>query len=84
MLPPVAYCIPLYKMLVRFSLMDNSWPGAGLLHVILPFCVWLIKANIDDIPFELEEAAIIDGAGVWPRLMKVVIPLLLPTLGRWR
>lgn len=82
MLPPIAYCIPLYKMLVRFSLMDNSLALALVYCTfILPFCVWLIKANIDNIPFELEEAAIIDGAGIWSRLMKVVIPLLLPTLG---
>ncbi len=82
MLPPVAYCIPLYKMLVRFNLMDNSL-ALALVYctIILPFCVWLIKENIDDIPLELEEAAIIDGAGVWDRLMKVVIPLLLPALG---
>lgn len=82
MLPPVAYCIPLYKTLVRFSLMDNSF-SLALVYctIILPFCVWLIKENIDDIPFELEEATIIDGAGVWDRLMRVVIPLLLPALG---
>ncbi len=82
MLPPVAYCIPLYKMLVRFSLMDNSFALAIVYcTIILPFCVWLIKESIDAIPYELEEAAIIDGAGLFQRINKIVIPLLLPALG---
>jgi multiple sugar transport system permease protein len=82
MLPPVAYCIPLYKMLVRFSLMDNSYALAIVYcTIILPFCVWLIKENIDSIPYELEEASIIDGAGLFHRIQKIVMPLLLPALG---
>lgn len=82
MLPPVAYCIPLYKMLVRFSLMDNSYALAIVYcTIILPFCAWLIKENIDSIPYELEEASIIDGAGLFQRIQKIVMPLLLPALG---
>lgn len=82
MLPPVAYCIPLYKMLVRFSLMDNSYALAIVYcTIILPFCAWLIKENIDSIPYELEEASIIDGAGLFQRIEKIVMPLLLPALG---
>lgn len=82
MLPPVAYCIPLYKMLVRFSLMDNSYALAIVYcTIILPFCAWLIKENIDSIPYELEEASIIDGAGLFQRIRKIVMPLLLPALG---
>ncbi len=82
MLPPVAYCIPLYKMLVRFNLMDNSF-SLALVYctILLPFCVWLIKDSIDAIPIELEEAAVIDGAGVFERIKDVVMPLLLPALG---
>lgn len=82
MLPPIAYCIPLYKSLVNFGVMDNSYALAIVYCTILiPFCVWLMKSNIDDIPYELEEACIIDGAGVWDRLVKIVLPLLLPALG---
>ncbi len=81
MLPPIAYCIPMYKTLVRFKLMDNSFALAVVYcSMILPFCVWLLKSNVDDIPYELEEACIIDGAGLWDRLFRVVMPLLLPAL----
>ncbi len=82
MLPPIAYCIPLYKMLVRFNLMDNSFSLAIVYcTIILPFCAWLIKESIDGIPYELEEAAIIDGAGLFHRIRDIVLPLLLPALG---
>ncbi|GAP41026.1 carbohydrate ABC transporter permease [Flexilinea flocculi] len=82
MLPPVAYCIPLYKLLVRFDLMDKSLALAFVYCTfVLPFCVWLIKSSIDAIPYELEEAAVIDGAGFLQRIIQIVMPLLLPALG---
>ncbi len=56
--PPVAYALPLYRMLARIGWLDNSF-ALALVYctIVLPFCVWLIKENIDNIPFELEEAA---------------------------
>ena len=82
MLPPVAYALPLYRMLTRMGWLDNSL-SLALVYctIVLPFCVWLIKENIDSIPYELEESAIIDGAGVVKRIMLIVMPLLLPALG---
>lgn len=82
MLPPVAYALPLYRMLTRMGWLDNSISLAFVYcTIVLPFCVWLIKENIDSIPYELEESAIIDGAGITKRILLVVMPLLLPALG---
>jgi len=47
----------------------------------MPFCAWLTKENIDAIPFELEESAIIDGAGLFTRLFRIVFPLMMPAIG---
>lgn len=82
MLPPVAYAMPLYRMLTRLGWLNNSF-SLALVYctIVLPFCIWLIKENIDSIPYELEESAIIDGAGVAKRIFLVVMPLLLPALG---
>ncbi|NCC13488.1 MAG: carbohydrate ABC transporter permease [Spirochaetia bacterium] len=82
MLPPVAYALPLYRMLTRLGWLNNSL-SLALVYctIVLPFCVWLIKENIDSIPYELEESAILDGAGVARRILLVVMPLLLPALG---
>ncbi|MEA5029048.1 MAG: carbohydrate ABC transporter permease [Spirochaetia bacterium] len=82
MLPPVAYALPLYRMLTRMGWLDNSISLAFVYcTIVLPFCVWLIKENIDSIPYELEESAIIDGAGITKRIVLVVMPLLFPALG---
>ncbi|MGE0074468.1 MAG: carbohydrate ABC transporter permease [Sphaerochaetaceae bacterium] len=82
MLPPVAYALPLYRMLARIGWLDKSF-ALALVYctIVLPFCVWLIKEHIDTIPFELEEAAIIDGAGLFKRIGMVVLPLLMPAVG---
>lgn len=82
MLPPIAYALPLYRMLSRLGWLNNSF-SLALVYctIVLPFCVWLIKENIDTIPYDLEESAIIDGAGVARRIISVVLPLLLPALG---
>lgn len=82
MLPPVAYALPLYRMLTRMGWLNNSL-SLALVYctIVLPFCVWLIKENIDSIPYELEESAILEGAGIAKRIILVVMPLLLPALG---
>ncbi|MCK9548541.1 MAG: carbohydrate ABC transporter permease [Sphaerochaeta sp.] len=82
MLPPIAYALPLYRMLSRLGWLNNSF-SLALVYctIVLPFCVWLIKENIDSIPYDLEESAIIDGASIARRIINVVMPLLLPALG---
>ncbi|WP_428770066.1 carbohydrate ABC transporter permease [Treponema sp. HNW] len=82
MLPPVAYALPLYRLLSNNGMLDKSW-ALSLVYctIVLPFCVWLLKDAVDTIPFALEEAAVLDGAGIFVRIFQVVIPLLLPSLG---
>lgn len=82
MLPPVAYALPLYRFLSNSGMLDKFW-ALSLVYctIVLPFCVWLLKDAVDTIPFALEEAAILDGAGIFSRIFKVVMPLLLPSIG---
>src|SRR5207253_2634861 len=46
----------------------------------LPFCLWLLRAFFESIPLELEEAAMVDGAGRARAVWHVVLPLALPGL----
>ena len=46
----------------------------------LPFAIWLLKGIIDAIPVELDEAAMLDGAGTWQVLTRVIVPLARPGL----
>ena len=78
MLPGMVTLIPLYIMWTRFLHLNNTyWP------LILPFfCgggffnIFLIRQFIRSIPIELDEAAIIDGAGYWTILTKIIIPAI--------
>ncbi|NJL94432.1 MAG: carbohydrate ABC transporter permease [Anaerolineae bacterium] len=79
MFPKVAILITLFAFFARLELI-NTYEGLVLSHLslTLPFSVWFMKAFIDSIPFELEEAALIDGAGRLRSIWQVVVPLCLP------
>jgi multiple sugar transport system permease protein len=81
MLPPVALVFPLYGLLVALKLLNTVW-GLALVYctILTPFCTWLLKSNLDSIPKELDEAALIDGANRWVTLWQVILPLALPAL----
>jgi ABC-type glycerol-3-phosphate transport system permease component len=79
MFPAVMLAIPLYILLTRFGLIDSLW---GLLVTYLTFAlafsVWMLKGYFDGIPRELEEAALIDGAGRLRALWHIILPLAGP------
>jgi multiple sugar transport system permease protein len=82
MMPPVTYVLPLY---IAFSVMGilNNVGALVIVYctMLLPFTAWLLKANFDAVPREVEEAARIDGAGVLGIIWYVVLPLAKPALG---
>ncbi|MEZ5479625.1 MAG: carbohydrate ABC transporter permease [Thiolinea sp.] len=60
----------------------NSLPGLMLTYMIftLPFTVWVLTTFMRDLPKELEEAAIMDGATPWVIIRQVFMPLLWPAM----
>jgi multiple sugar transport system permease protein len=82
MMPPVTYVLPLY---IAFSVMGilNNVGSLVIVYctMLLPFTAWLLKANFDAVPREIEEAARIDGAGVLGIIWYVVLPLAKPAIG---
>lgn len=81
MLPPIALIIPLFVFTVRLGLMDTH---AALIlpytAMALPLATWMLKGFLDNVPVELEEAAMIDGCTRLRSLWKVVLPLMAPGL----
>ncbi|WP_201006167.1 carbohydrate ABC transporter permease [Paenibacillus glycanilyticus] len=73
--------IPLYKMMVDFGLY-NSYQGIMMIYLALtaPFSVFLLVGFIKSVPRELEEAALIDGCGIFQTFFRIVLPLLKPAL----
>ncbi len=80
-LPTIATIIPLFQMFQSLSLLD-SIQGLVILMVsfLLPTSVWIMTSFVRQIPYELEEAAQVDGAHFLATLWLVVIPVLRPAL----
>jgi multiple sugar transport system permease protein len=76
MFPPIAIIIPIMIMWAFLRMID-TWYGLVVIYgvVTLPFAVWLMKTFFDDIPSELDEAAIVDGCSNFGAFVKVVLPL---------
>lgn len=76
MFPPIAIIIPIMIMWAFLRMID-TWYGLVIIYgvVTLPFSTWLMKTFFDDIPGELDEAAIVDGCTNMGAFFKVVLPL---------
>ena len=77
MMPFEVMLIPLYRMMGDFGLVGNRW-SIILPSVAGPFSVYLFRQFFLSIPRELEDAAAIDGPGLWARFLLVVLPLSIP------
>jgi trehalose/maltose transport system permease protein len=81
MFPQIAVLAGLFE-LVRFLGIFNT-PWAMIMSYViftLPFTVWVLTTFMRDLPVEIEEAAIVDGATPWIIITKVFLPLLWPAL----
>jgi multiple sugar transport system permease protein len=77
--PSLLTVFPLFLIYVKIGLF-NSFIGAIILYVIfnLPFCLWLQRGFVKNVPSEILEAGRIDGASGLKVLRYVVFPLILP------
>lgn len=79
MFPMVMLLIPLYRLWASLALL-NSYVSLVVMHLslVLPLGIWLMKAYFDALPREVEEAAVVDGAGPMTTLVRVTLPLATP------
>jgi multiple sugar transport system permease protein len=75
MLPPVGLVIPYFLMLRKLGWLD-TYHGMVLLYITsaLPFAIWLLVSYFEEIPREMEEAALLDRAGRLRALWHVILP----------
>lgn len=75
MLPPVGLVIPYYLALQKLGGLNTYW---GLIVIdltfSLPFAIWLMVSYFEDVPHEMEEAALLDRAGRFRALWHVILP----------
>jgi multiple sugar transport system permease protein len=80
-LPGIAFLVPLFVIYREFGLI-NTRAGIVLAHIIivLPLVIWIMAGFFEDIPRELEEAALIDGCSRVGTFVRIVLPLSKPGL----
>jgi len=91
LLPQQVLITPLYRLYLQIhvphlisggGLLYNSYAGLIVINVAfqLGFCVFVLSNYMRTIPREMDEAALIDGAGVWTRFWRLTMPLCRPAL----
>ena len=64
LIPPAILFIPLAEIMLRLGWFDHLWALVPIYSTFLvPFCTWLLIGYLRNIPREIEEAAMVDGAG---------------------
>lgn len=81
MFPPLLIAIPIFTIFARLGLSDTlTGLIASHLTLTLPLGVWFLWGFFKSMPFELEEAAMVDGCTRLGAFLRVVLPLALPGL----
>jgi len=79
MFPPLMLAIPMFSLFNDIGLADSLYALAGAhLAIALPLGVWLLWGFFKTMPFELEEAAMVDGCTRLQAFLRIVLPLSLP------
>lgn len=81
MFPQIAVLAGLFELVRALGIYNTPW-AMILSYTIftLPFTVWVLTTFMRDLPVEIEEAAIIDGATPWNIITQVFLPLMWPAL----
>lgn len=77
--PRIASIVPWFLAMRELGQLDTRLAIIlGHLGLTLPLTTWLMHTSFRQVPSEFDEAAIVDGAGLWQRLVRVQIPLVAP------
>jgi multiple sugar transport system permease protein len=77
--PVISIVTPLFNLWRQIGLYD-TWPGLIIpyLSLTLPISIWTMSAFFREIPWEMEQAAQVDGATTWQAFRRVIVPLAAP------
>lgn len=81
LIPPAFLAIPMYKVMGIYGLLNTQW---SLIFTMVtfasPYAIWVLKQYADKLPYELDEAARIDGASPLQIFRLIYLPLMAPSL----
>ena len=79
LVPSIILFIPLARVVSVLGLQDRWWSLVIVYPTFtIPFCTWLLMGFFKTVPFEIEEAARVDGCGQFGALLRVVLPVSWP------
>jgi multiple sugar transport system permease protein len=80
-IPAAFLAVPMYKTMAVYGLLNNRWSLIlAMVTIASPYCIWVLKQASDKLPWELDEAARIDGASPMQLFRLVYLPLMVPSL----
>jgi multiple sugar transport system permease protein len=81
-IPGTLLVLPFFIMFTRVNLL-NTLPAVMIANtsLIVPLAAWIMKGFFDKVPVDIEEAASIDGCGLWQTFLFIAIPLVKPGIG---
>jgi len=81
LLPPIVGILPLYVIYSHLKLVD-TYPGLILAYTAfnLPFVVWILRGFILELPKEIHDSALVDGASVFQIMIRIIVPLTYPAI----
>ncbi|NBX53828.1 MAG: carbohydrate ABC transporter permease [Betaproteobacteria bacterium] len=80
-IPAAFLAVPMYKTMGLYGLLNNQWALIlAMVTIASPYCIWVLKQASDKLPFELDEAARMDGATPLQLFRLVYLPLMVPSM----
>ena len=80
-IPAAFLAVPMYKAMGNYGLLNNQWALIlAMVTIASPYCIWVLKQASDKLPYELDEAARMDGATPLQLFRLVYLPLMVPSM----
>ena len=80
-IPAAFLAVPMYRTMSLYGLLNNRWSLVlAMVTVASPYAIWVLKQASDKLPYELDEAAVMDGATPVQLFRLVYLPLMVPSL----
>ncbi len=80
LIPPILLFLPLNQLVANVFQLENTRWALVLVYptFTIPFCLWLLMGFFKRVPFEIEEAALVDGCNRWQAVRRITLPVSLP------
>ena len=79
MLPEFLFVLPMFAIYQTIGIYD-TYIGMAIIYQVhvLPFSIWMLRSFLEEIPKEIDDAAVIDGCGPLQAIYRIYLPLIIP------